>query len=51
MNKTKYEAELLQLVNSINPKLIVSAAISEYGPLFVVRLSNGKRYNLTFEPS
>ncbi|CAN7514297.1 hypothetical protein LJR153_003646 [Paenibacillus sp. LjRoot153] len=49
--RTRKQAELLRLVNNVNSKLIVSATISEYGPLFVVCLSNGKRYNLSFEQS
>ncbi|WP_217635300.1 hypothetical protein, partial [Paenibacillus sp. yr247] len=48
--RTRKQAKLLRLVNNaVNSKLIVSATISVYGPLFVVRLSNGKRYSLFFE--
>lgn len=50
--RTRKQAKLQRLVNnSVNSKPFVSAKISVYGPLFVVRLSNGKRYNLTFEYS
>lgn len=49
--RTRKQVELLRLVNTVNSKLIVSATINIYGPLFVVRLSNGKRYNLSFELS